>query len=167
MGCDCKLNILNGANIYDIICYLQTKYEVVYNGFAKNKNTTHEFITIKSPDLNEPRSIFVMIYDCAEQLLHDNENIKTIPGESLYLSLHSEIEGINILTNIAKHFGGYLCENDCADCEDINYYKYFVGENNKNKDKLFELLNKNFSVGIALEFTDFIRNNIEEIKKCL
>ena len=172
MGADSKLFIKNGVDVLALSNYLKKVYgknEVVdanigvpgcYSLFFENKD-------------GEPRRIWFYTYESQED---GATPVPVIGGKSCALSLGYFGNAVEILTDIAKNFGGgYIQENDCGSEEGTDKWYYVEGENGdfvtEVEAKVFMLVEKNkdkdgFKTGLdTIKLTRFILNHLDEIKR--
>lgn len=182
MSCTASYYSQTGVSPQEVILYLKSKYGIknvvdlcaehngyydykdcyCLEGFGKNNRTLH---------------IFTQHYEDEDGY---NEPAPIIIGQSFFVSFASNRESIEVLTDLARHFGGYVCENDCAEPSSINYWKkYPVPSKIKStKDEIVNrqicallqnstLANKDKKMITAFDFDDFIKNNFNKISKII
>ena len=171
MGCDSDLFFKNGINILELIKYIEQKYGE-YGEVAYDEDRKMQCFSIFFNDNNDTRRMFGYIHHSED----DSERpIPIIPNISCTLSLGLWGNSVEILQDIAKHFGGgYVRDNDCG--SDGSDEWYFV-EGLKNapthtttqEDKIFKFvhntLDKEETNLDKIQLTRFIINHIDEIKK--
>lgn len=126
MGADSKLFMKNGINVLALANYIKSVYgksEVV----EANLGIPGCYSLFFDDRDGEPRRMWFYTYESQE----DNENpVPVINGKSVSLSLGYFGNAIEILTDIAKNFGGgYIQENDCGSEDDTDEWYYVEGEN--------------------------------------
>ena len=169
MGCDTKLFIQNGVDVYALGKYIEKKYG---KGEVVDANVKAEVpcYSIFFDDKNgEPRRIWFYTYASK----NDGETpAQVIEGESCNISLGYWGNSVEILQDIAKNFGGgYIQENDCGFEDGTDEWKYVNGANGKFttdiETKVFELVQNAEDKGnlSTVKLTKFILSHLDEIKK--
>ena len=171
MGCDAKF-FSNNVAVADVLDYLKNTYEVNYNGIEKNSCFSLNGYVGFMVD-GEQRNVFVFV----DSNTYENDDEysspeKPIPNKALTLMLSSDEQSIDILTKIAKQFGGYVCENDCGDSNAPDFWKKYSSDTtyNNTMEKLYAMLASDYQDGnvknlpSAIALAEFIDRHKEEIK---
>ena len=181
MGADSKYFAKSGVSVKDIEAFLEKTYGNVKD-FTSDQDFGEKFQTVSGcisfGQEEDCHSIFAYVPG------HDSNEgpVQGIAGESVILSASAMEKDVAILTSIAKHFGGYICENDCADEDSPDYWKYIQSENTQDSEeesetegKLYQMVSM-YKEGDSQGFSpknsprtrylvQFILDNLENIKK--
>ena len=188
MGIRCLYFSKQGVELADIIAYIKNKFpDVLLDIDAKKvfprdkERTILGYIRFK--DSNEPRAIFVWIPGFTEITKNTNIPVDTIATESITLSASVMDCYVELFTDIAQEFGGYVCKNDGADEYNPDYWAYIEPSKERSfssdpiEGKIFNLYAKYYKEkenrygprirnSINLDYiVDFIKSNLDEIKK--
>lgn len=115
---DCKYYSDQGNMLENIIEYLENRFgnfklNVLKNVFADKEPENSIFGRLCFMDNNNKKSIFVYLPGLKE--INENELGKTRAAESILFVATSVDYYINLFTDIANEFGGYICKNDNTD----------------------------------------------------
>ena len=169
MSCDSNLFLKNGINILKLVKYIEQKYgkygEVIYD-------EEMQCFSIFFNDNNDNRIMFGYIHHSED----DSERpIPIIPNISCTLMLNLWGNSIEILQDIAKHFGGgYVRDNDCGSNGSDEWYFVNSMETEKSiitvqENEIFQFvqntLDKEKMDLNKIQLTKFLINHIDEIKK--
>lgn len=178
MGVNSKYFVKSGVSIKDIETFLEKTYGNVVD-WTRDQDYGDEFQTVSgviSFGKDDPHTVFVHVpgHFC------DEGPVNGIAGQSIFLSASAMEKDVAILTSIARHFGGYICKNDCVDEDSPDYWKYISAENDVSateseiEGKIYQLVAQYKENGHGFSpknspkirfLTQFILDNLEEIRK--
>lgn len=171
MSCDSNLFLKNGINILELVKYIEQKYGE-YGEVSYDEDRKMQYFNIFFNNNNDTRRMFGYIHRSED----DSERpIPIIPNISCTLMLGLWENSVEILQDIAKHFGGgYVRDNDCGSDGSEEWYFVDSMETEKSiitiqENEIFQFvqntLDKEKMDLNRIQLTKFLINHINEIKK--
>jgi len=169
MGCVTKF-FSNTLSVSDLMDYIRTNYGLINSDFGIYDKDYGRVTFSVGPQPDDVRIMWVYTkFDIDD---HYDYPEKTVYGKTISLSLGMNEQAIEIMTKIAKQFGGYVCEDDSRSHDSPIFWKkyYADSEYNNTAEKIYELMEEDAKKNIRnsaeiVNLIEFIMRHKEDFKK--